>query len=261
MNQNLLKIGIPGRFFYPSPDRSPILGPKVYTSVEQDTLDYVSRAGALPMMIPLMVDALLEVFMDGLDGLLLQGGADVAPQSYGELPMHEDRWLGDPQRDAFELKLLGMAMDRGMPIFGICRGLQIMNVFFGGTLIQDIPSQIPSAIHHRDIDKYDGYFHGVEFVAGGLFEALHTQKKGGEVNSIHHQGIKQLGKGLQVEARCSEDGLIEGFVHEEGPKGSIMAVQWHPEFFHHFPSETISANLLLEHWLEICRAKNTLLEF
>ena len=112
MSSSILKIGVPGRFFYPSPDRDPMLGPKVYTAVEQDTLDYISRTGVIPMMIPPMADDLQEAFMDGLDGLILQGGSDVAPQSYGADPLYGDKWLGDPHRDAHELKLIGMAMDR-----------------------------------------------------------------------------------------------------------------------------------------------------
>lgn len=256
----MLRIGIPGRFFYPTPDRDPMMGPKIYTSVEQDTLDYISRAGAIPIMIPPMPDNMLRVLMGDLDGLVLQGGSDVAPQSYGELPLHEDRWLGDAKRDAFELNLLEIAMERGMPIFGICRGFQIMNVFFGGTLYQDVPSQVPGSILHRNIDKYGGHFHGIEFKGGGLFEKLHGNAKDARVNSVHHQGIKELGKGLRPEAQCREDGLIEGFVHEDGVEGAVVGVQWHPEFFHHYPGKLIPENILLHHWMEICRAKSILLE-
>ena len=260
MDTQPLKIGIPARFFYQEEGRNPMYGPKTYVAVEQDTLDYVSRTGALPMMIPPMQDHLLQSFIGDLDGILLQGGSDMAPESYGERPLHEDRWLGDPYRDAFELKVVEIAMERGLPILGICRGFQVLNVYFGGTLYQDIPTQVAGSIPHRNIELYDGYFHGVRFAKGGLLEEIYTNEKFQTVNSIHHQGIKDLGSGLLIEAYCAEDGLIEAFVHESEPRGMIMGVQWHPEFFHHFEGELISPTTWIDHWLGICRGKKALLD-
>ena len=212
------------------------------------------------MMIPPMADHLLQAIVTDLDGLVLQGGSDVAPESYGSRPLFEDRWLGDPRRDRLELKIIDLFMQQGKPILGICRGFQILNVYFGGTLYQDIPIQVTGAIPHRSLDVYDGYIHGVRFAKGGLLARIYAREELRTVNSIHHQAVKDLGKGLVADAWCKEDGLIEGYYHESTPEGSIMGIQWHPEFFHHYPGQVISPEVMLNHWLELCRTKRAMLE-
>lgn len=252
MNTKALKIGIPARFFYPGPERDPILGPKTYTAVEQDTLDHFARAGAIPVMLPPLEDVMLSELLDEMDGLALQGGSDMAPASYGEAPIQAGRWAGDPQRDAFELNLIRMAMQREMPILGICRGFQVLNVYFGGSLYQDLPTQFGEVQPHRDIPLYDRFVHPIAFEPGGLLAELYGDEGDKMVNSIHHQGVKALGDGLRVEAVSPVDGLVEAFVWEGAAPGKVMGVQWHPEFFHHAPEGLVSAERLLGHWLGHC---------
>lgn len=236
---------------YPSPDRNPILGDKTYTCVEQDTLDYIARAGALPIMIPKIPSELLSEFLSGLDGLVLQGGSDIAPESYGEEPIGEGKWKGDAPRDAFELEVVEKCMALDLPILGICRGFQLLNVHFGGKLYQDIPTQFPSETAHRNIARYDRHAHEIEFVPGGLLEKLHADESVRMVNSIHHQGVKVLGYGLRKEA-TSPDGLVEAFVWEGADDGRVMGIQWHPEFFIHSDTPLISPDRILHHWLSFC---------
>jgi putative glutamine amidotransferase len=118
-------------------------------------------------------------------------------------------------------------------VLGVCRGLQLLNVAFGGTLYQDIATQQPGALRHRDAALYDRNFHAVEFVPGTRLAALHPGVPLAIVNSVHHQGIKDLAPFMTVEARCPNDGTIEAirYDNERGPVQSyVAAVQWHPEF-------------------------------
>jgi putative glutamine amidotransferase len=151
------------------------------------------------------------------DGLLLAGGEDVDPPLYGEAPRPglEDV---NRRRDEQELGLIVAARRRGAPVFGICRGLQVVNVACGGTLVQDIPAEAPSPVEHRVRRPKDALAHAVT-VTGGTSLPAGTFP----VNSRHHQAIARLGAGLSVTAR-STDGIIEA-VEGEG----ILAVQWHPE--------------------------------
>jgi putative glutamine amidotransferase len=252
MTHTILKIGVAARFSYPNPAREAIYGPKTYTCVEQDMLDYVSRAGAIPIMVPPLPEGQLQNLLSDLDGLLLQGGSDMAPSSYGEAPIQSPGWPGDPMRDVFELGVMKLAMQIGMPVLGICRGFQVMNVYFGGTLFQDLKTQRPDGYPHRQLDIYDRYAHGIDFVEGGLLHDLHVDQQDLKVNSVHHQGIKVLGEGLEVEAHCAEDGLIEAFYWTGAERGRVMGVQWHPEFFHHAPEGLIDADRVLRHWLGFC---------
>jgi putative glutamine amidotransferase len=162
-----------------------------------------------------------------LDALVLMGGADVWPGSYGETPLQE-RWSGDRVRDDYEKALVHAFVDAGKPVLGVCRGLQLINVAFGGTLYQDIATQLPQALLHRNAQAYDQHFHDLRIdpqsrlyqVLGGQTDAV--------VNSIHHQGIKDLAPQFVVEARCPQDGMIEA-IRWRGP-AYLAAVQWHPEF-------------------------------
>ena len=142
-----------------------------------------------------------------LDGLLLQGGADVNPQSYGEEPMHPD-WAGDMVRDAYEMELLHEFIEAGKAVLGICRGAQVINVALGGTLYQDIATQIEGAgtpVH----DDYDRPSHAIAWDKDSGLAKLYPGSSGGNVISIHHQSSKTLGRGLKVEARGESDGIVE----------------------------------------------------
>lgn len=186
-----------------------------------------------------------------LDGLVLQGGADISPQCYGEQPQHSD-WAGDRQRDAYEMELLHEFMEAGRPVLGICRGAQLINVALGGTLYQDIATQYEEPIIHTHAD-YDKHTHAVEWDNNSGLTRLYPAQTSGNVVSIHHQAIKALGKGLKVEARSVDDGLIEG-IRLEG-KPYVLGLQWHPEF--HLPGnpQLLDCNPILDEFLNAARGR------
>ena len=197
----------------------------------------VTRVGAVPWMIPLYhddLDTLREIY-ERLDGLLIPGGVDMDPATYGEEVLPECGRL-DPARDAVELQLTRWAMADEKPVLGLCRGAQVINVAAGGSLYQDVPSQVAGAIKH---DYYptmgfarDHRAHPVDLLAATrLADVL-----GGPaavVNSMHHQSVKRVGGGLVVSAVAS-DGVIEAV--EGTGSGYLVGVQWHPEMFEEEPS-------------------------
>ena len=186
-----------------------------------------------------------------LDGLVLQGGADISPQSYGEQPLKPE-WSGDRLRDAYEMELLHEFMEAGRPVLGICRGAQLINVALGGTLYQDIATQYkePEIHVHEDYDKHA---HGITWEAGGSLAKLYPEQGISKVISIHHQAIKALGKGLRVEARSAEDGLIEA-VRLEG-KPYVLGLQWHPEFHPPGAPDLLNCNPILDEFLGVARGR------
>ena len=130
----------------------------------------------------------------------------------------------------------------------------MINVYFGGTLLQDIDTFHHESIKHRDAEMYDQLSHSIEFVKGKLLDQLHPDQSENTVNSVHHQGIKKLGKDLEVLAYCKEDGMIEAFHLKGAPEGKVMGVQWHPEFFKHFAGELIDGDIIYKHFLHFCRS-------
>ena len=193
----------------------------------------------------------LHDYAAALDGLVLQGGNDVAPESYGETPLAPE-WQGDRVRDLYEMELIQAFVAAGKPVFGICRGLQLLNVAFGGTLMQDISTQRPGALEHRVLGKYEHHHHGVEFVPGTPLAALFPGLARATTNSIHHQCIKDLAPGFAVEARCPEDGTIEA-VRLHGA-GFVAGVQWHPEFHQPDDPHTLDDTPMLHSFLDAARA-------
>lgn len=187
----------------------------------------VAAAGAVPLIVPpYTVEKDLSVWLDCVrpDGLMLSGGADINPEIYGEKPV---AGLGrvSVTRDAYELSLLKLAIGRGIPVLGICRGLQTINVAFGGTLVQDMPSQMGAeyAIHDQKIPIWQPA-HAVDFAAGSAVGRLFGADRL-LTNSHHHQCVDRPGRGLIVSGR-SEDGVVEAL---ETADGKVMAVQFHPE--------------------------------
>jgi len=192
---------------------------------------YLAAAGvgAVPFMIPLLEDiATLREIYNRLDGVLLAGGVDMDPSTYGE---ERSPLCGviDRPRDLVEMQLARWALAEGKPIFGICRGLQVLNVVMGGSLFQDVTAECDSAIKHDYVPtegwSRDHLAHEVSVHAGSrLHSALGNTHV--MVNSMHHQGIDRLGTGLAVTA-VAPDGLIEGI--ESRDERYLVAVQWHPE--------------------------------
>ncbi len=250
-----LKIGISACFLHPDPSRA-VFAKKTLQYIEQSMAHWVMSTGALPVMIPSPAgdsaqgEPHFEDYAQWLDGLVLHGGADVWPGSYGETPLQE-RWSGDRLRDEYEQALVKAFVAAGKPVFGVCRGLQLINVAFGGTLYQDIGTQRPESLVHRDADRYDHNFHQLEIVPETRLQGLLAGAQSCKINSIHHQGIKQLAEGFVVEARCPDDGMIEAIRHT-GP-GYIAAVQWHPEF-HRPELDTLDDTPLLNDFLDAARA-------
>jgi putative glutamine amidotransferase len=186
----------------------------------------VAVAGGIPVAIPYGLDltSLRRLFVR-LHGILLSGGGDIEPGRYGRAPSALSRGV-DVERDALEIQLTRWAVDTGRPILGICRGLQIMNVSFGGTLIQDIASEVPGALPHDQPEKAeDRIVHSVD-LEPGLLRGIQRGRGRLEVNSSHHQAVRNLGEGLRVCGR-SPDGLIEAVEVPGHPFAA--AVQWHPE--------------------------------
>lgn len=223
-----LRIGFSACFFHPDPQR-PIFKGKTLLYLEQSIARWVMAQGALAYLIPAPaagspVD--LAALAQPLDGLVLQGGSDLSPLSYGEQPLKAE-WTGDAVRDAYEIALVKAFRHQGKPVLGVCRGLQLLNVAFGGSLYQDLATQAQDAggIQHRDWERYDQNTHALRL--SGHLAALAGASQA-RVNSVHHQGVKKLGAGLLVEAESQPDGLVEAFRAKEGPH--LFAVQWHPEF-------------------------------
>jgi len=249
-----LKIGISPRFLHRVPREMGFRG-KTLQYLEQTVAHWLMTAGALVFMIPSIAgggllrraNIRLADYVDELDGLVLQGGADVSPLTYGETPIRPE-WTGDRVRDLYEIDLLQEFVSQGKPVLGICRGLQLINVAFGGTLYQDITSQHRSGGEHVDPEAYDLHTHLISVVAGTRLASLHPNIGEVRVNSIHHQAVRVLGKGLTVEAVSVPDQVVEAI----RGKGSsfVVGVQWHPEF--HDPADThlLDGRPLLQEFLE-----------
>jgi gamma-glutamyl-gamma-aminobutyrate hydrolase PuuD len=183
-----------------------------------------------------IVDASMTIdeALAGVGGLMLTGGDDIAPERYGE-PAHTAVVEAEAGRDEFELALVKTARERRLPVFAICRGIQVLNVACGGTLVQDIPSQVPGALPHAlKIPPNEPYTlaHEVWLDKGSLLSNLMGERLGGsdscEVNSRHHQAVKDVARGFTVSA-TAPDGIIEAI--EDAALEFCIGVQWHPENF------------------------------
>lgn len=184
-----------------------------------------------------------------IDGLVLQGGADIAPESYGESPLNPE-WKGDRERDSFELRLLASALEERLPVLGICRGAQLINIHFGGTLYQDIATQLKGKLLHRCSKLYEKNTHGLHLTANSLLESIYSSYPQRTINSVHHQAISKLGDKLAIEA-LAEDGIIEAIrVKADAYSQLVLGIQWHPEFQEPEQSELLPAKPLLAHFMQ-----------
>ncbi len=205
-----------------------------HTWLRFDYLHAISKARGLPSIVasgftnPLdEAEQLAGEILDNCDGLMLSGGTDVDPKIFGEIP-HTALGRVDGPRDPFEITLAREAVRRDMPVLGICRGLQVLNVAQGGTLIQDIPSDVENAVTHEAGENRVEIAHEVTIQPGSrLANLLSTTRVG--VNSFHHQAAKRLGEGLTQTATSPADGIVEGL--EMSDRTFVVAVQWHPENF------------------------------
>jgi putative glutamine amidotransferase len=223
-----IPIGVSAEFSHADPTRKLFKG-KTLLYLEESLAHWLADGEALPFLIPSLPShaKYIDQVVSHLNGLVLMGGSDVAPATYGETLLNAD-WAGDPIRDAYEIALVSEFRRQKKPILGICRGIQILNVALGGTLYQDISTQVPNAHLHRDWEVYDQNFHSVRLEPGGLLSKLYPGVSSTLVNSIHHQAIKDLAPGLVVEARSEGEGIVEA-VSLQGTE-FLFGLQWHPEF-------------------------------
>jgi putative glutamine amidotransferase len=258
-----LKIGLSACFSHADHARSLFTG-KTLQYVEQSIAHWLMSTGAMVVMVPCPTgstqrgDVTYEHYAQWLDGLVMHGGADVWPGSYGEEPLHEN-WAGDRIRDEYDKALVAAFEAVGKPIFGVCRGLQLLNVAFGGTLYQDINTQVPDSFVHRDAVTYDLNYHSVNILQGSRLSRLYPGVERVRVNSIHHQAIKRLADTFEAEAFSVSDGIIEAIRRKDPAKSYVAAVQWHPEF-HQPGSDTIDDAAMLKDFLDAvaaCRAANS----
>ncbi|HYR34547.1 MAG TPA: type 1 glutamine amidotransferase [Burkholderiales bacterium] len=233
----MTKIGISPRLLHPQPGARGVFT-KILHYVEDGIAQWLQSRDALLFILPLSRRA--ADYARTLDGLVLQGGADISPLAYGEQPQKPE-WAGDPLRDQYEISLVKAFTAAGKPVLGICRGAQLINVALGGSLHQDIPA-------HRS-DDYDQHAHEVRLELGSGLARLYGETGPRRVVSIHHQAINRLAPGLKVEARA-DDGVIEAV---RGTGASyICAVQWHPEF-HGGRAGFLDGGPLLDEFLEAAR--------
>ncbi|MBX3654242.1 MAG: type 1 glutamine amidotransferase [Ramlibacter sp.] len=252
MPANRLKIGLSACFSHADPQRSLFTG-KTLQYVEQSIAHWLMSSGAMVVMVPCPTgstqrgDVTYEHYASWLDGVVLHGGVDVWPGNYGEEPLDE-RWQGDRIRDDYDKSIVAAFEAQGKPVFGVCRGLQLLNVAYGGTLYQDIETQIPGAFRHRDAQTYDNNYHSVDIKPGTRLSSLYPGVERVRVNSIHHQAVKDLASEFEAEAYSADDKLVEAIRRKDPNKSYIAAVQWHPEF-HQASSNTINDQALLDDFL------------
>jgi len=207
-------------------------GPRVAISPNRKTVDYersVVAAGGDPVVVDLSSGP-PATLLDSVGALLLTGGGDIDPALFGE-DRHPAFQEAEPGRDAVEIALVLQAVATGLPVLAICRGVQVLNVALGGSLIQDIPSQLPMAINHRIPTPPNAVAHPVHVSADTRLAALlGLAREGGRVpvNSRHHQAPKRIGEGLIVSA-VAEDAVVEALELADYP--FCIGVQWHPENF------------------------------
>lgn len=185
----------------------------------------IKQAGGVPvLLLPQADQDALLYCAKKIDALLLSGGGDLQPFLFGEEP-HWKLGEFDPERDDFEIGMLRLMIDLGKPVLGICRGIQLLNVALGGTLYQDLASQLPSSLQHQQEAPRKCPTHFVTVIPDSrLATILGTTRL--RVNSLHHQAIREAAPGLQVTARA-DDGVIEGMESPDQPW--LLGVQWHPE--------------------------------
>jgi len=258
MKRSPLKIGLSARLMHDPPKELGFRG-KTLQYLEQSIAHWLMAHGAIVFMVPTTeagglprVQVSMHDYVRELDGLVLQGGADVSPTSYKETPLKSE-WAGDRVRDLYEIDLAWECVIQQKPVLGICRGAQLINVAFGGTLWQDILTQVPGALGHVDGAAYDAHAHEIEWVPGSGLARLYPVQRRAKVTSIHHQAVKDLGRGLHAEAHSVPDGIIEAIRWSGG--SYVVGLQWHPEFHALRGDGLLDCSPVLGEFLETARAK------
>ena len=226
-----------------SEDRAPLIGitgmripdgpESLYTS-DSTQIHYilaVEKAGGIPLTLPVLQNFNSEIIkrqVEAVDGILIQGGLDVTPSLYNE-EQKPETGLTDIQTDNFLIEVIKQAVELKKPILGICRGLQILNVAFGGNLYQDLKyAGLESNAHKQPDDDACGYKHSIKIEANSILSKIYRNLETMEVSSFHHQAINRLAKGFEVDAYSVGDNIIEA-IHLKDDKKWVLAVQFHPE--------------------------------
>jgi len=251
-----LRIGVSARIFHPE-SGSTGLRSKNLQYLEESIAQWVMSRDVLVFMVPTVnTNGLLHPsnitmrhYARHLDGLVLQGGADVAPMTYSESPTKPE-WSGDRARDVYELELLHEFVDAGKPVLGICRGCQLINVAFGGSLYQDVATNLPGSQPHVH-DIYDAHRHEIVFPPGSSLGKMFKNTSRAVVNSIHHQAVKELGRDIHVEAMSDPDGVVEAIRYQRAP--FVMGLQWHPEFHRATGGDLLDCTPVLDEFLRAAR--------
>ncbi|MER1956436.1 MAG: gamma-glutamyl-gamma-aminobutyrate hydrolase family protein [Solibacillus sp.] len=228
----------------------PVIGLTMYDidkklDINNAYLDSIEIAGGIPICLPNATEENVDALLDRVDGIVLIGGEDIDPELFGEEP-HPNIGRVVRKRDDSDLLLMKRAFERDLPILGVCRGMQIMNVFFGGTILQDIPSQVEGAIGHKQASKRGALAHSVEVLTPKMKVIFEDEVF--RVNTFHHQSVGELGEGLILSA-VAKDGVIEAMEHEDHPY--CISVQWHPEEL--APIGNIHAQRLFSSFVEACQ--------
>jgi putative glutamine amidotransferase len=250
----MLKVGISASFFHSDQPRAIFQG-MTLQYIEQNVAHWLMQREVLALMIPSPDGATrrsgsrvtVADYARELDALVLMGGSDVCPATYGETAL-APAWHGDRVRDDYEIALLRAFVEGGKPVLGLCRGAQVINVAQGGTLYQDIPTQRPDALRHRMQALYEGNCHATSIVPGTALARLYPGQPLVKTNSVHHQAIKDLGRALVVEAWSEPDRVVEA-VRWTGPS-FLAGVQWHPEFHPPGDASFIDDTPLLDDFLD-----------
>ncbi len=259
--QAKLLIGVSPRILRQVPAELGFRG-KTLQYLEQSVAHWVMSLGAMVVMVPtveresLIRPSHVDIpdIVQSLDGLILQGGADIDPRTYGAAASHVVGPV-DALRDRFELELVRAFAAAAKPVFGICRGHQLINVAFGGTLWQDLRADGVTDAVHVHADAYDEHTHALSIGTDTWLATLYPDVVAARVNSIHHQAVRRLGAGLVAEA-WSDDGVIEAIRHP--CEGFMVGVQWHPEFHDGRDPGLLAADPLMRAFLEAAAARRGL---
>lgn len=237
------RIGMTVNYIGPEEAKCPSSTGSFY--LNRSYVEAIQRAGGIPVPLLYLEDQDLDVLLDSLDGLCLTGGKDIDPSHFGEEP-HPTAERISPARTRSEIHLAQQAVERDIPMLGICLGHQTINVALGGDMYQDLPSQFPGTMPHKNTEADRGVkTHEIRLLPGTrLREILGSDRL--QVNSVHHQAVRRVADGLVVSAEAP-DGVVEGL---ERPGSSfLVCVQWHPEDLSHREEQ----RRLLETFVEACR--------
>jgi len=230
----------------PNPSGRPVFG------INEPYVKSIMNAGGLPILIPLeFSNDDLNVLLPRLDGVLFTGGYDIDPRRYGNQPHPKVEGI-DADRDRIEMHLVHTVIQSGKPFLGICRGCQVINVALGGSLYEDLPEQLQGEVHHDNHDHPRNFLaHSIDVKSDSSLAQILTSNHA-RVNSLHHQGVRQLAPGLHATA-IAPDGLIEAF---ELPGHAFgLAVQWHPEEL----QEHEIMRKLFETFIKSCQVVNSVI--